>query len=695
MTVASATGTLFDTGQSMHNLRDSEFMLSRRDVLWGLGGFSWISSNPVAAAQGQGGVTPELWQAWLAELRAMQAHVLRRGWDLVTLEIDPPATESEIRGVEIKHGLAVPAQLRDVLLLHSAHVHFGWSIPPLSRPLEGLNLPTSGGLHDSLWSLDHIDRRAIVSFKALRRYLADRGDGEEPNTPEMWDNQFPFASVGEGDALTIDMSSPNGPQPVRYFSSDREGLHHHIIAPDFASFITAYTRLGCAGSDHDDWFRFITQKEGDLRYLDPDSDGGQRWRTWLARDPQKREPDEPPEPVPARTRSDFNLLDAALDGSAWGIEAALAAGAIPDCVDGNMPNRQGHYDITYETALVYAVRRGDLGSAERLLNAGASIDTRLLSVSEAIRSSTVEVVQWLVSRGARLDRWKGDRYGPLHVLLVRPVSERLGGKAAVISMLEVLLAAGADPNARLDGERTLLMWCGPESIAMLLAHGADPTLTDHAGNTALHVTRSVEAIRLLAAHGADVNALTKPPGRGGGILAAPHTPYQAQLEAEPYHVQMQRMFAGASDETGAILETLVALGADPLKRDGRSRSTLWYCRSVEDASRLIGLGLDPKERGPDATTLLHAISLWSSAGFARNVSAVALFKYYQGLGLDINAADQNGMTVLHWAARWSGKEDIALLLTLGTDKTARDGRGRLPVDRVPLSHQEVRDMLHI
>lgn len=408
-----------------------------------------------------------------------------------------------------------------------------------------------------------------------------------------------------------------------------------------------------------------------------------------------REPDEPPEPVPARTRSDFNLLDAAHDGSAWGIEAALAAGAVPDCVDGNTPNRYGRYDITYETALVYAVRRGDLGSAERLLKSGASLDTRLLSLSEAIRSSTIDVVQWLVSRGARLNRWKGDRYGPLHVLLIRPDGERPGGKAEKLAMLGVLLKAGADPNARFDGERTLLMWCGPESIAMLLAHGADPTLTDHAGNTALHVTRSVEAIRLLAAHGADVNVLTKPPSRGGGILAAPHTPYQAQLQAEPLHREMQRFLAGASDGTGAILETLVALGADPLKRDGRSRSTLWYCRSVEDASRLIGLGLDPRERGPDATTLLHAISLWTFAGFARNVSAVALFKYYQGLGLDINAADQNGMTVLHWAARWSGKEDIALLLSLGADKTVRDGRGRLPLDRVPPSHQEVRDLLRI
>src|SRR5262249_33484265 len=141
--------------------------------------------------------------------------------------------------------------------------------------------------------------------------------------------------------------------------------------------------------------------------------------------------------------------------------------------------------------------------------------------------------------------------------------------------------------------RTLLMWCGPEIIEMLLAHGADPTLTDSAGDTALHVVRSVAAIRLLAAHGADVNALTGPSRHPDA--SAPHTPYQAQLQIKPYEIEMQRISADAFDDTAAILDALVAVGADPLKRDGWGRSTLWYCRSVDDASWLVGRGLDPRE----------------------------------------------------------------------------------------------------
>jgi hypothetical protein len=49
--------------------------------------------------------------------------------------------------------------------------------------------------------------------------------------------------------------------------------------------------------------------------------------------------------------------------------------------------------------------------------------------------------------------------------------------------------------------------------------------------------------------------------------------------------------------------------------------------------------------------------------------------------------------VLHLAAGWSGKHDLALLLTLGTDKTVRDNNARLPADRVPRSNAELRDLL--
>ncbi len=652
----------------------------------GAGGLSWLASMGNVGAQPRASLTSAVWRAWFDELEKMQAQVRRRGWDLVPLRVDLPASEAEIARVEARHGMAVPPQLREILLYWSAGVGFGWSIPSLYRPLEKLDLPVSGGLRDRIWSLDHIDGDAIQAFKDLRDSLAGDGDGEEPNRPEMWENQFAIASLDNGDVLTIDVSVPDGAQPVRYFSSDREGLHHHVIAPDFIAFVTAYTRLGCAGGDQDDWFRFIAPGSGELSLLDSDGEGARRWRAWLERDPRQRDPDEPPVPVPAKTRSDFDLLDAARDGSAWGVEVALAAGAVPDCVAGDTPKPEGYSDITFVTALVYAVRRGDLKMVQRLLAAGASIDTRLLSVSEAIRSNHVDVVRWLLAHGARANGWRGERYWPLHVLLTQTRASWHGGDADTLAMLEALLAAGADPDARWDGDRTMLMWTGAKAIKILLEHGADPNLYDHEGDTALHLAKSAEAVRLLVAHGADVDALTRRPPSPlrGERHGPPHTPYQAHLAS-----------VGREPNAREILDALAAAGANVLKRDGRGRSTLWYCRSVDDARRLIALGLDPHEFGPNGGTLLHETLLTNWNGLVSDAAARDLFAYYQGLGLDINAATRDGDTVLHWAAQWGSKEVVALLLRLGADKTRRDGKGRLPVDRVPASKPELRDLLRV
>ena len=44
-------------------------------------------------------------------------------------------------------------------------------------------------------------------------------------------------------------------------------------------------------------------------------------------------------------------------------------------------------------------------------------------------------------------------------------------------------------------------------------------------------------------------------------------------------------------------------------------------------------------------------------------------------------------------AGWSGKDDLALQLTPGADKTAREKNARLPVDRVPRPNPELRDLM--
>ncbi|WP_395712699.1 SMI1/KNR4 family protein [Reyranella sp.] len=145
----------------------------------------------------------------------MEAHARRRGWKVTPLEIALPASEQQVAAVEAAHGVTVPKQLRDLLTGYSSAIRFGWRIPSHLQPVGEFSSLTSGGLRDAIWDLAHIDKYAIANFRGWRRHRGENsGPSEEPNSPNMWEHQFPFADLANGDMLTIDVRS-DAAQPVR------------------------------------------------------------------------------------------------------------------------------------------------------------------------------------------------------------------------------------------------------------------------------------------------------------------------------------------------------------------------------------------------------------------------------------------------------------------------------------------------
>lgn len=247
------------------------------------------------------------------------------------------------------------------------------------------------------------------------------------------------------------------------------------------------------------------------------------------------------------------------------------------------------------------------------------------------------------------------------------------------AMLEALLEGGAAPDPPWDNGITLLMLGGLETAKLLLKYGANVEARDVHGRTAMHWAQTAEKARRLAAHNADINARATPPASDTASSAA--TPLQYKL-------------ALARIDGLDVARTLIDLGADLKLRDGSGRSTLTYCSTREAFRLVVGYGLDPLERLPDGGTLLHSLVGRISSIRAKEPSEVEYLKYLLSLGLDINATNGTGQTILHLLhPELASPEDVALLKSLGADPSVRDKSGRTSYDFMPRSRADLREAL--
>jgi hypothetical protein len=389
--------------------------------------------------------------------------------------------------------------------------------------MEQLNLTTSSGIRDAVWNLTEIDQHAISNFLGWKRDLAHRDRSEAPNRPEMCENQFPFGHLKNGDVLTVDMSNPDpAQQPVRHFSHELEIIHGLALAPDFFSFVTVFSRLGCAGTEWASWMGFGEGVKSDTFTLSTETEGAKSWLAWLKKDTATPEADDPPVAIIEKTSSDRALLDAARANSIAGVTAALASGAKIDCV----PNDKwvqdtGAWTREFSTAVTYATLHDNIPLLEQLVKRGAVLNTRRLPLGDAVEKSSLATVQWLIAHGARPNGWKHQRFWPLHLLVTRR-GRSSGERAAQIkamtdlglskadaekavpgaitadgyrAMLEALLKAGAAPDAPWDNGITMLMEGGIETARLLLKYGASIDARDVHGRNAMHGAQSVEKVK--------------------------------------------------------------------------------------------------------------------------------------------------------------------------------------------------------
>jgi len=256
-----------------------------------------------------------------------------------------------------------------------------------------------------------------------------------------------------------------------------------------------------------------------------------------------------------------------------------------------------------------------------------------------------------------------------------------------LDAVRALVAAGADVNRLSAGDRSsplvIAVSNGHYEVGQFLVdHGADPKLANVDGLTPLYATidmqyapvswapnpltvqekvSHLELMKSLLAHGANPNAkLTR------------------KLWFRP---------------TSHNQQWISTVGATPFWRAAQGTD-------VPAMRALIAGGADPKIPSAAGTTaLMVAAGLGYAGNFSQNLpdSWLAAVKYCLELGLDINAADNQGYTALHGAAYRGDNELVKFLVDKGARLDARTRRGWSVTDManapsvrssVPLAHPD-------
>jgi ankyrin repeat protein len=365
---------------------------------------------------------------------------------------------------------------------------------------------------------------------------------------------------------------------------------------------------------------------------------------------------------------------AATNRNAVMIDVLLKAGADPNAI---LPGGQ--------TILMTAARTGNPQAVQILLAHGAQVNARESSYGEtalmlAVSENHAAAARILIEHGADVNARSNplpssqDRFGLEGVLTILPHGSwtplMFAARQGSLDATRALIEAHAEPNATdPDGTTALVLAIinGHYDTAALLAeHGADPNIADSTGMAALYAAAdmntlgeiygrpdrpstskisALDLMKVLLAHGANANAQLKLP-----TLFRAHTPGEGTLAegATP-------LMRAAKNGDAPAMRLLLDHGADPSIQQKNRTTALMLA-----AGQGRGLGVFAKDYATEAA-LLEAV------------------KVLVARGVDVNAANDNGQTAMHFAAQASDGI-VQFLAEHGARLDVKDKQGRTPMD---------------
>jgi ankyrin repeat protein len=350
---------------------------------------------------------------------------------------------------------------------------------------------------------------------------------------------------------------------------------------------------------------------------------------------------------------------AATNGNAAMIEALIKAGADP-----NAATPDG------ETVLMTAARTGNADAVKALVDHGANVNAKekwqeQTALMFAAAENNAAAVKVLVQAGADMNLhskvWNFPEYryetngmavfqlprGGWTALMYAARQNAMDAAAMLADLKADLNTTDPDGTTALD---LAVINVHYDLASMLLNKGADPNVPDASGMTALYAAVDMRA--------------------PAGMMTRPNPKLSAEIDA----AEMIKIFLSHGANPNAKLkkpiigrhnnlvgDTSLGEGATPLMRAAKTND-------IPVIRALLDGGADPTLTLKDRTT---------TAMIATSLDAIKLLVEH---GVDVNAFNTNGQTIVHSAAGRGANAIIQYAAEKGARLDRKDKQGRTPLD---------------